>query len=523
MKDKLLALGHRAWNDFRGFSVGQKAVTICAAIALVVGGFLFLTWKSTPAYAPLYTNLAPSDASAIVDKLNSQKIPYQLGAAGTEILVPKSKVYTTRLTISAAGLPASKNTGYSLLDKVGVTTSEFMQQVDYQRAIEGELANTIQAMDGVSAATVHLAIPQQNVFNDGSQKPTAAVMVSTAPGATLTTEQVQSIVYLVSSSVPSMDANGVTVTDSAGHVLSAPGSGVTDATASGTQTQATQNYNTRLSNNLQNMISQVVGAGHAVVTVNANLDFNKTSTTSSSYTYDPKAPPLSQQQTTEKYTGSGGTSGVLGATTGTATSIPTGAGSYTKTSTTKDNALGTVTTTTQNAPGAVNKLAIAVLLDSSVPNVQATAIQSLVQSAVGFNAKRGDTLAVQSLPFDTSQAKTSAAASATAAKAAAAKKAHESLMAMVRQGVLALLVLGLLIGTWLANRKRKRRGGGPALTRDQPEQPAPAADAAPATELPTLAATDQSQLEIAARRHALVELADEQPRHVAQALSSWLN
>ena len=125
MKDQLLTLAKRMWNDFRAFSAGQKAVTIAAAIALIVGGFLFFTWKSSPTYAPLYTNLAASDASAIVDKLNAEKIPYKLGQAGTEILVPQDKVYATRLTMSAAGLPDSDQTGYSLLDKEGVTTSQF--------------------------------------------------------------------------------------------------------------------------------------------------------------------------------------------------------------------------------------------------------------------------------------------------------------------------------------------------------------------------------------------------------------
>lgn len=521
MKEQFLTLSRRAWRDFRAFSAGQKAVTIVALVALVVGGVLFSTWKSKPAYAPLYTNLAAADASAIVDKLNAAKIPYQLAAAGTEITVPKDKVYATRLTISSAGLPSSSQTGYSLLDKEGVTTSEFKQQVDYQRAIEGELANTMQSITGVNAASVHLAIPQQDVFNDGTQKPTAAVLLTTASGTQLTSQQVQSIVYLVSSSVPNMDANSVTVSDSNGTVLAAPGSGVTDAAGNSTQTQATAAYNNRLSTELQTMINAAVGAGHAVVTVNADLDFNKTSTTKKSYTYDPKAPPISKQTTTEKYTGNqaanGGTLGTGSTPTGT-----TGGGSYTKGSDTVDNALGTNTETTENAPGAIKKLSIAVLLDGSVPKVNVPALNALVKSAVGLTTARGDTLAIQAMPFNTAQATVDAAATAKAAKLAAAKAAQAKRSSMIRQGLLGVLVLSVLLATWWTSRRRNRnRDSEPPFVNDDlfndrpldkasldnPDHPAPMSEAQ----------------EAAARRRALVAVADEQPQDVARVLSGWLS
>lgn len=522
MKEQFLTLSRRAWRDFRAFSAGQKAVTIVALVALIVGGVLFSTWKSKPAYAPLYTNLAAADASAIVDKLNAAKIPYQLGAAGTEIMVPKNRVYSTRLTISSAGLPSSSQTGYSLLDKEGVTTSEFKQQVDYQRAIEGELANTMQSITGVNAASVHLAIPQQDVFNDGTQKPTAAVLLTTAAGTQLTSQQVQSIVYLVSSSVPNMDANSVTVSDSNGTVLAAPGSGVTDAAGNSTQTQATAAYNNRLSTELQTMINAAVGAGHAVVTVNADLDFNKTSTTKKSYTHDPKAPPISKQTTTEKYTGNqaanGGTLGTGSATSGTTG----GGGSYTKGSDTVDNALGTSTETTENAPGAIKKLSIAVLLDGSVPKVNVPALNALVKSAVGLNTARGDTLAIQAMPFNTAQATADAAAATTAAKLAATKAAQAKRSSMIRQGLLGVLVLSVLFATWWTSRRRNRnRDSEPPFVNDDLFDDRPLDKAS--LDNPDHPAAMSAVQETAARRRALVAVADEQPQDVARVLSGWLS
>ena len=222
MKDKVLETAQRLWRGFLAFTPGQKAVTIAAILALTVGGYAFSSWASKPDYAPLFTNLAPADASAIVDKLNANKTPYQLAANGTEILVPQKQVYNLRLTMSSAGLPSSGSTGYSLLDKEGITTSEFKQQVDYQRALEGELSKTIKSINGVADAAVHLAIPQQTVFDDGTQKPTASVLITTTPGTQLASAQVSRWSTWCPPRCPVPPAK-VTVSDSTGHVLSAGG------------------------------------------------------------------------------------------------------------------------------------------------------------------------------------------------------------------------------------------------------------------------------------------------------------
>lgn len=522
MKDQILAIAKRLWGDFRAFSPGQKAVTIAAALALLIGGVLFFTWKSSPPYAPLYTNLAASDASAIVDKLSADNIPYQLGAAGTEILVPQSEVYATRLKMSSAGLPSSDQTGYSLLDKEGVTTSQFQQQVDYQRAMEGELAKTIQAMNGVTAASVHLALPQQNVFNDGTQKPTAAVMLTTSAGTQLTTQQVQSIDYLVSSSVPNMSANDVTITDSNGQVLSAPGSGVTDASATSTQTQATQAYDNQLASKLQAILDKSVGPGNAVVTVNAVLNFDKTSTTTKNYVVNPSAPPLSESSTTETYTGTGGsTAGTLGAGSALGSSPGSSPGNYKKTSVTKDNALGTQVQSVDSAPGGVKQLAIAVLVNGTTKTVNVPAIQSLVRSGAGLNTTRGDTLSVQAMPFNNSASQQAQQAANAAAKAAAAKAAHEHMISLIKQGALAFLVLAIVLGTWLAGRKRKNSGD------REPLEPIDTfldeSVHVPVAAQPDPVAMANEINEAAARRRALVTLADEQPDDVARVLSGWLS
>ena len=208
-------------------SLGQKVVIGLLLVGLVLGGFFFYSWITTPTQAPLFSNLASTDASAIVDELNAEGVAYDLADGGGTIMVAKDKVYDLRLAMSGKGLPAGQDTGYALLDKQGITTSEFQQQVTYQRALEGELSNTLEALKGVNQAVVHVALPKDEVFVTEQKKPTASVLLDLAPGTELTGEQIQAVTNLVSSSVQSMDPDQVTVTDSTGHVLSAPGTGIT--------------------------------------------------------------------------------------------------------------------------------------------------------------------------------------------------------------------------------------------------------------------------------------------------------
>jgi flagellar M-ring protein FliF len=534
MKNQVEVVAQKAWRNFNGFSAGQKAVILVALGAIVVGGYFFTTWSSAPTYAPLYTNLAASDASAIVDKLNAAQTPYRLAAAGTEILVPQSDVYSTRLTVSAAGLPSSSQTGFPLLDKAGVTTSDFQQQIDYQSDLESQLDRTIDSLNGVQSAAVTLAIPQQNVFTDSNSKPTAGVLLTVAGGTTLTTSQVQSVVYLVSSSVPGMSADDVTVTDSAGNVLNAPGQGVTSATSATTQNQTTQALDARLAAQLQGMLVTALGPGNAQVAVNATLDFDSSSTESKSYVYNKDDPPVSQSTTSETYTGTGsipaGTVGSTNAntdtTTGTTTTStstsPSGNGTYSQSTNTVNNALGTQTTTTSSAPGQVKQLAIGVLLNQSAKNVDTAKIESMVKAAVGYNEARGDTISVTAMPFSTSQQQAAAAATKLATKAAAASASQSNLMAMAKQGLLAVIVVGLVVGAWLASRKRRKepiddwepnpnRYDGPDRDTNLPK---------PMSSEPI---TTPDFNELATQRRGLVAVADNRPQEFAQALSGWLN
>src|SRR3954466_4535609 len=312
MKSALAGTLERARSTFSTISLGQKVVIGILLVGLLLGGFFFYRWITAPTQAPLFSNLASSDASAIVDELSASGTAYTLAGGGQTIMVDKDQVYNLRLQMSGKGLPAGKDTGYALLDQQGITTSEFQQQTTYQRALEGELSNTLEALKGVNTAVVHVALPKDEVFVTDQKKPTASVLLDLAPGTTLAGEQIQAVTNLVSSSIQGMDPDQVTVTDSTGHVLSAPGTGIS-AGAGDARSQVEQEYEARLPANAQQILETVVGPGHAKVSVRADVDLSQRQSTSETYTYNNGTPPESESTTTEKYSGSGTpVGGVLG-------------------------------------------------------------------------------------------------------------------------------------------------------------------------------------------------------------------
>jgi flagellar M-ring protein FliF len=452
MKSTLAGMVERARATLSTISLGQKVVIGLLLAGLLLGGFYFYSWITTPAQAPLFSNLASKDASAIVNELNAQSVPYTLTDGGQTIMVAKDKVYDLRLAMSGKGLPAGQDTGYALLDKTGITTSEFQQQVTYQRAIEGELQKTLEALQGVRTAVVHVAIPKQQVFVTEQAKPTASVLLDLAPGTNLTGEQIQAVTNLVSSSIQGMDPSQVTVADSTGQVLSAAGTGVT-AAAGDARSQVEKDYENRLAANAQQMLDRIVGPNHAAVSVRAAVDLSQKQSTAETYTYKPGTPPLSSSGTTEKYSGSGSpVGGVLGPENMPNASAGGGKSTYTKNSAMDNNAVDKTTTTTVAPPGDLKRLTVSVVLDSKVAGtLNQQQIQSLVGNAVGVDPVRGDAITVATMPFDNSAAK-QAAADLAAAKAA---EANAQMWSMIRTGGIAGGILLVILLVWLRSRRRE--------------------------------------------------------------------
>jgi flagellar M-ring protein FliF len=465
MKDTVTRAFDKARGTFGAFTAGQKAVSVIGTLALLLGGFMVFKWASTPDYAPLFSNMSASDASAVVDALDAEGTPYQLADGGNTVMVPKDAVYSTRITLSGEGLPAnSDNKGYSILDDQGMSLSQDQQDTNFKRAMEGELANTIEAIDGVETAVVHLAMPKKEVFASEQAPTTASVLVKTRAGATLAPQQVQAVVNLVASSIDGLDTKNVTVADSTGTVLSSPGG----TAASGTgQNQMVADVQEEYRSKLQSMLDKVLGPGNSTVQVTATLDFDNTTTTTTDYTADPAGiPALSSSTTSEKYTGAGAgggvpTGGVVGPDgemeTGTTTGTGSGDGSYENSSTTQDNALDKTVEQRVSSPGAVSTLNVGVALDqnaTTLAGINANDIQKMVAATAGINKARGDTISISEVPFDRT-AEQSAADELAAADAADAKAAKQQLYRNIGLGVLvALMLLGAVL---TARRRAKKR------------------------------------------------------------------
>jgi flagellar M-ring protein FliF len=454
MKTALAGTLERARSAFATIGLGQKVVIGLLLAGLLLGGFFFLRWITAPTQAPLFSNLAANDASAIVEELNAAGVSYELTDGGQTIMVAKDAVYDLRLQMSGQGLPAGQDTGYALLDEQGITTSEFQQQTTYRRALEGELSKTLEALDGVNSAIVHVALPEEEVFVTDQAEPTASVMLDLAAGTQLSGEQIQAVTNLVSSSVEKMTPEQVTVTDTAGQVLSSPGSGIT-AGAGDARSQVEMEYQNRLAANAQQILDRVLGPNKAVVSVRADVDLDQRATTSETYVYDEDTPPLSESRIVEEYEGGGGpmVGGVLGPE-----NMPDAAGNagdgdstYGKESTTTNNSVGKVTETVQGTPGVLNRLTVSVVMDQEVAgNLPQAQIQALVGNAVGLDQARGDAITVAAMPFD------NAAADAAAAEMEALREAEaaEQMWSMIRTGGIAAGIALVVLIVWLRSRKR---------------------------------------------------------------------
>jgi flagellar M-ring protein FliF len=527
MKENLTRSFGRLTSAFTGFTAGQKVVAVVGTAALLLGGFLVFRWASTPDYSPLFSNLASADASAIIEELDAQGVPYELGNGGNTILVPREQVYTTRINLSGQGLPSASDGGYSLLDNQSLSTSEFQEQTSFKRAMEGELANTIEAIDGVDAAVVHLAMPQKAVFADEQDPTTASVLVKTGAGDTLDPEQVQAVVNLVSSSVAGLDEDKVTVTDSTGKVLSSVAG---SAGSSQTQTQQVEEFQARMTTQVQTMLDRVVGPGNSVVQITPNLSFDKSVEETTRYFGNDNV-ALSETESSETLDGDGGT-GTTGGVVGpdgqmdsTTTTGTDGDSSYEKSSRTSDNAVSKTHIVTEAAPGNVESLHVGIVLDSrAAAAADPTEVQNLVASALGIQPERNDTIQVSSMAFD----RTSEEAAVKELEASAAAEKKAATMGMIRNGGLAgVAVLVALIAWWQSRRRAKARAEATEyvveqLRRDQIERQQVQA-AQLALESPAMLALESMEKDRNAEvRDEISALVERQPEDVAALLRGWL-
>lgn len=419
----------------------QRArMTIVVVAVLCLGGlFALMRVQSAVAYAPLYSGLSAEDAGQIVEKLKAVKVPHRLTNGGACIEVPQEQVYEQRIALAKEGLPASGQVGFEIFDKSSLPGTEFSNRVNYQRALQGELARTISAMEEVRSARVHLVLPEESLFEQKT-KASASVVLQSRPGAELTPDLTAAVAHIVASAVQEIKPDEVTVVDTSGRVLRGAGMDGLAGGLSAGQFEVQQQYQTRLCTNLQSMLDSVLGPNQSVVRVQAQLDFDSEETKSENIipVAGGKGLISSEKTRQEQYQGggpnAGGNAGVqpnlgLGATAGAGGR----SGQYVNRDETKQYEYSRNTSSLVKAPGKVKKLTVAAVISDGLDSSAEQQVRDVLSAAGGISTDRGDVITVQRMKIDAAEA---------------AKKTDKDLAAVEggrrRQGLLQTLLRGLL-------------------------------------------------------------------------------
>src|SRR5437764_5624512 len=396
---------------FRAQPPARRIVLIATGVGSLAAVLALAWWVQRPLYRPLFTNLAEQDASAIVEALRAEKAPFRLEDGGRAILVPADRLYELRLALASRGLPEGGSVGFELFDRQTLGQTDFLQRLNYQRALQGELGRTISRLGGVESARVHLALPDRSLFVGEDRRPSASVVVKLAPGRALSAAQVDGIVHLVAASVEGLAADGVTVVDQGGRMLTTNRRG--DETGGALEMQTS--IERQLAERVESMLAAVVGGDKAIARVAATLEVARVERTEE--TYDPERTALRTQRTTrEQPTGArtgGGAPGVQSNLTNdpAATTEPKG-----RRDESQSYEVSKVVSHTVAPAGVVKQLSVAVLIDGTYtgagaarkftprPAEELDRLKELVKNAVGFSEARGDRIEITSVPFQSEPA-----------------------------------------------------------------------------------------------------------------------
>ncbi len=395
---------------------------VLATVALIAGVFYY---GSQPDYRVLFSDLKPEEAQTIVEKLKTANVAYSLSNGGTTISVPADRVPELRLQMAGEGVLTGGHVGFDLFDKTNFGATDFAQKVNYRRAIEGELSKTLEAMDELEAVRVHITPKKESVFTEKEEGAKASVMVRVKQGKELSSERTEAIVSLVASSVEGLDAGSVSVMDTRGRLLTAgggKGGSTGDAGAFNAQLEAKRKFETETAARVITLLEPITGEGHVRADVASDVDFSQVEQTEEKYT--PQSQIVRSQQTSQESRNAGTTTtaapgGIAGARSNNpATAAATPAqqttqqnGGDQRTTSTVNYEIDKTTRKTLGGGGRVNRLNVSVLVDHKTVNDVTVArtndelqqIQQLVTAAVGVDMNRGDTVVVQTLPFDKPQ------------------------------------------------------------------------------------------------------------------------
>ncbi len=386
----------------------RQVVVVVLILAFLVFLIMIVQMSVRPQYVVLYRNLDPAAASPLLQELRERGVPYQLDDFGSTIKVPANQSDELRIEMAGKGLPFAQDLGFELFDNDRLGMTDFERQVTLQRALQEELRRTITALDAVSQARVHLALPEHRVFMRERSDPSASVYLKLNPFINLKENQVRGIVFLVASAVEDLKAENITVIDSYGNILydalttEDPLMAVGESTLR--QLEVKRAFERELEDRVQRMLERVFGPGKALAVVTAELDFDARETTI--ITYDEQGVPRSSHVLEESFEGQGPVMGEVGEANypGYVGVVPGGESQYQRSEETTNYEISERTEHIIAAPGQVLSMHTSVVIDSmdaQVTQQEIEQVNSLVASAIGFNQERGDQISVEGMSFDT--------------------------------------------------------------------------------------------------------------------------
>jgi flagellar M-ring protein FliF len=413
---------------FSNLTLGKKLSLVTLIIGFAVGFFFLMTWSGKSEFQPLYAQLDAEDASAILSRLREQKIAYRIASNGSTVLVPQEHIYEVRMQLASEGLPRGGGVGFEIFDNTKLGMTAFAQNVNYQRALQGELARTINQISEIESSRVHIVMTEKSLFVDQEEPASASVVLKLKSGKWLRQSQIDGILHLVSSSVARLNPENVTIVDNKGKLLA----GNKDPSSFGSLSSDQLDYQDRVEKSLENrirtMLEMALGENKAIVRLSCAFDFKKQERTEEHYLPDNRVIRSEQQLnelTVDPSTVPQGIPGIRsnlpGDTAATEKTMTLDSKSaFQKNDRTVNYEIGKVISHIKDPVGEMIRVSVAVLVDGSYKRVENAGeevewqyvartpeemqkFESIVKRAVNFNQARGDQVDIVNIPFETTK------------------------------------------------------------------------------------------------------------------------
>jgi flagellar M-ring protein FliF len=516
---------------FRGIwsklGINQR-ISLVFIVLLILGASAgLLAWAYRPSYDLLYSRLDQADAGLIIEQLRDMNIKYMLRDGGRSIYVPTNKVYDLRLDFASEGIPKGKGVGFEIFDKTSFGITDFVQRMNYIRAIQGEISRTISQLEEVVSTRVHIVIPETELFSDNQKETTASIALSVKPGAVLSREQINGIRYLTASAVEGLDPQNITIIDQYGNILSKNSGAADELNLSANQLDLQKNVERHLATKAQSMLEAVLGINGAIVRVNADLNFEQIEVTEEKF--DPESAVVrSEQITSEK--SSGGISG--GAPSGTASNLEQGkydpvGGSSSQSQKEIIKSTYEIDRKVQKiiqSVGDIKKLSAAVFIrklkDSNGNYVVRDAnemkqLEQIIQSALGYNEKRGDQVVVTEIVFNEE-------AMSSGEKRMQEAQRWEFIVSVIKNtSVVILIVVVLIIFSNLIKKARIDEGSTAMQISGRPEKKELEIEDLQEMHLPGVDVELRQKANL--YQKAISKVANENPDNIVSILKGWLS